>query len=145
MSLLEADVVCFDVDSTVINEEGIDVLASYLGKGPEVEALTTAAMDGGMKFQDALKGRLDLLRPSKRQILDCLSDHPFEFTPGIEQLVDALHRKNVDVFLISGGFRIMIEPVANKLNIDPKSNVIANNILFDDNDDDDNDTEGGEY
>lgn len=43
-SLAKADAVCFDVDSTVVNEEGIDVLADFLGKGEQVAALTKKAM-----------------------------------------------------------------------------------------------------
>lgn len=133
VALYEADTVCFDVDSTVINEEGIDVLADYLGQGPAVAKLTSAAMDGGMKFQDALKSRLDLLRPSKQQILACLDEHPFVLSPGIETLIATLHTKGVKVYLVSGGFRIMIEPVAKILNIHPTRNIIANTILFDEN------------
>jgi len=49
-----ANAVCFDVDSTVIDEEGIDVLAEYLGKGPAVSDWTAKAMGGGVKFEDAL-------------------------------------------------------------------------------------------
>ena len=129
-ALYTADAVCFDVDSTVINEEGIDVLADFLGKGEEVAALTAAAMEGGMKFEDALKARLDLLEPSRTQILDCLEAHPLELTPGIEELVKALHAKNIDVFLVSGGFRIMIEPLAEILNIPADTNIVANTINF---------------
>ena len=48
-ALARADAVCFDVDSTVIDEEGIDVLADTLGKGPEVAAWTAKAMEGDTK------------------------------------------------------------------------------------------------
>ena len=130
LALYEADAVCFDVDSTVINEEGIDVLADFLGKGEAVAALTAAAMDGGMKFQDALSQRLDLLQPSKSQILACLEQHPLELTPGVEKLIATLHAKGVNVFLVSGGFRIMIEPVAKLLKINPQTNIYANTIIF---------------
>ena len=133
-ALYEADAVCFDVDSTVINEEGIDVLADFLGKGEEVAALTAAAMDGGMKFQDALAQRLDLLKPSRKQILDCLEKNPLVLTDGITKLISTLQSKNVDVYLVSGGFRIMIEPVAKILNINPSTHVIANTIVFDNDD-----------
>mmetsp|Transcript_2118 Transcript_2118/g.4363 ORF Transcript_2118/g.4363 Transcript_2118/m.4363 type:complete len:349 (+) Transcript_2118:53-1099(+) len=129
-SLYTADAVCIDVDSTVINEEGIDVLAEFLGKGEDVAALTAAAMEGGMKFQDALKARLDLLEPSRKEILDCLEKHPLELTPGVEKLVAALHEKKVDVFLVSGGFRIMIEPLAEILNIPSDTHIFANTIKF---------------
>ena len=129
-SLYTADAVCFDVDSTVIDEEGIDVLADFLGKGKAVAELTAAAMEGGMKFEDALKARLDLLEPSRKEILDCLEKHPLVLSPGIENLVKTLHSKNVDVFLVSGGFRIMIEPLADILNIPSDTHIYANTIFF---------------
>jgi phosphoserine phosphatase len=128
---LSADCICFDVDSTVIQEEGIDVLADFLGKGTAVANLTKRAMEGGMKFQDALEARLSLLQPSKLQIESCLRDHPFQLTKGIKELIQLLHQYHKDVFFISGGFRIMIEPIATQLQIDPINNVIANQILFD--------------
>ena len=48
------DAVCFDVDSTVIDHEGIDALAAYLGKGEEVAKVTTQAMNGEIPFEKAL-------------------------------------------------------------------------------------------
>jgi len=129
-ALAVSDCVCFDVDSTVVNEEGIDVLADYLGQGQAVAALTLQAMEGGMKFQDALAARLDLLKPAKQQIEQCLVDKPLQLTAGIQELVSKLHAAGKDVYLVSGGFRIMIEPVAAILGID-KSRIVANTILFD--------------
>lgn len=129
-SLATADCVCFDVDSTVIQEEGIDVLAAYLGYGERVAALTKQAMEGGMKFQDALKARLDLLTPSKLQIESCLDEHPLKLSPGVAEFIQALQDANKAVYLVSGGFRLMIEPVAEILNI-PKTNIVANTLLFD--------------
>lgn len=84
-----------------------------------------------MKFQDALSARLQLLQPSQRQIESCLRDHPFRLTDGIPELMQLLQLYHKEIYLISGGFRIMIEPIAKQLNIDPKTHVIANNILFD--------------
>lgn len=130
-SLYTADAVCFDVDSTVIAEEGIDILADYLGKGKEVAELTRKAMDGATKFEDALQMRLDLMRPAKQQIESCLRDHPLVLTPGVQTLMKTLQEKDIDIWLVSGGFRIMIEPVAQQLDI-PKENIVANTILFDD-------------
>jgi len=131
-ALYNADAVCFDVDSTVIAEEGIDVLADYLGKGQEVAALTKQAMEGGMKFQEALQLRLDLLKPSKQQIQTLLTEQPLVLTPGVDTLMATLQRHNIDIWLVSGGFRIMIEPVAKSLNI-PVTNIVANTLWFDDN------------
>jgi phosphoserine phosphatase len=131
LSLYKADAVCFDVDSTVISEEGIDVLAEYLGKGEAVAALTMQAMEGGMPFQDALQARLELLQPSRQSILQCLQEQPLVLTDGVQGLMQALQEKKVDIWLVSGGFRIMIEPVAHQLDI-PVENIVANTLLFDD-------------
>lgn len=137
-ALANADAVCFDVDSTVIDEEGIDVLAASLGKGEEVSAWTTKAMNGNTKFEDALAARLDIIKPSRKAIEQCLKDHPLKLSPGVDRLVEALSEKGIDVYLVSGGFRIMIEPVAKSLAIS-KSNIVANTIFFDE------DTPHGEY
>jgi len=130
-ALANADAVCFDVDSTVIMEEGIDVLADYLGKGEEVAAWTKKAMEGDTKFEDALAARLGIIRPSKSDIADCLREHPLRLSPGVDVLIEKLNEKGVDVYLVSGGFRLMIEPLARDLCVS-KTNIVANTILFDD-------------
>lgn len=80
----QANVVCFDVDSTVITEEGIDELAKFCGKGAEVARLTREAMKGSMTFQEALRLRLDIIQPSQRQIRDFLKAKPATLSPGIK-------------------------------------------------------------
>lgn len=127
--LAKADAVCFDVDSTVIDEEGIDVLADTLGKGPEVAAWTVKAMDGNIKFEDALAARLEIIKPSKSDIASCLEKHPLRLSPGVESLIVALHKRGTHVYLVSGGFRLMIEPVAEILGVS-KDRIYANTILF---------------
>ncbi|XP_028157409.1 phosphoserine phosphatase isoform X1 [Ostrinia furnacalis] len=124
-----ADCVCFDVDSTVIRDEGIDELANFCGKGDEVKRLTAEAMGGSMTFQEALKKRLDIIRPSVSQIREYLEKFPIHLTPGVKQLVKELHDRGVAVYLVSGGFRSLIEPVADILGI-PRSNVYANRLKF---------------
>lgn len=79
-----ADIVCFDVDSTVIQEEGIDELAEFCGKGQEVANLTKEAMGGSMTFQEALRRRLDIIKPSQRQIREFLATKPSSLSPGIK-------------------------------------------------------------
>ena len=132
--LAKADAVCFDVDSTVIDEEGIDVLADTLGKGPEVTAWTTKAMDGNIKFEDALAARLEIIKPSKTDIANCLEKHPLRLSPGVDRLVEALHKRGTDVYLVSGGFRLMIEPVAEVLGVS-FDRIYANTITFDESGD----------
>jgi len=125
-----ADAVCFDVDSTVCTDEGIDELAAFLGAGEAVAAWTVKAMGGGIPFQDALKARLDIMNPSRKNVEDYVASHPPLLSPGIDKLMSELQSHGKDVYLVSGGFRQMINPVADALNID-RNRVFANTILFD--------------
>jgi len=112
-----AQAVCFDVDSTVSPEEGIDVLAAFAGQGDAVAALTRRAMGGAVRFEDALRERLALIRPSRDLIERCLRAHPPRLTPGIDRLIAALHARGTPVYLVSGGFEPMILPLAKRLGI----------------------------
>lgn len=125
----DARIVCFDVDSTVIQEEGIDELAAFKGKKEAVAELTANAMGGSMLFQDALAARLDIIQPSKGELEEFMSKAPLRLSGGMKDLVDLLHSKGVLVYLVSGGFRQMIEPIAEVLDI-PFHRIYANNLLF---------------
>lgn len=129
--LRAADTICFDVDSTVVSEEGINVLAEYCGVGEEVAAVTKKAMEGGMLFQDALAARLSVMKPSRQQVEACLKAHPLQLTEGVQEFISLCQNQGKHVFLVSGGFRQMIYPLADKLGI-ARANVTANNLLFDD-------------
>jgi phosphoserine phosphatase len=134
-AIKKADAICFDVDSTVITEEGIDVLATSLGVGDAVSKLTASAMGGTTLFQNALKARLDLIKPSIENLENIQKEHPLQFTPRLEELIEILHKKGKNIYLVSGGFRQMINPIALQLGISV-SNIYANNLFF---------TEDGEY
>ncbi|CAL5372251.1 unnamed protein product [Camellia sinensis] len=99
-----ADAVCFDVDSTVCLDEGIDELAEFCGAGKAV----AEAMGGSVPFEEALSARLSLFNPSLTQVQDFLEKHPPRISPGIDELVKKQKAKNTAVYLISGGFRQMI-------------------------------------
>jgi len=131
-ALQASDAVCFDVDSTVICKEGIDELAAFLGVGEQVAALTASAMGGSVPFHEALAARLAVMRPSRSQLEAMLAAHPPSemLTPGIAELIQALTARKKRVFLVSGGFRQMIEPVAAALDIS-KANIYANILCFD--------------
>ncbi|KAL5204429.1 hypothetical protein ABZP36_009300 [Zizania latifolia] len=124
-----ADAVCFDVDSTVCLDEGIDELADFCGAGRAVAEWTAKAMTGTVPFEEALAARLSLIKPSLSQVEDCLVKRPPRISPGISDLIKKLRDNNTDVFLVSGGFRQMIKPVAFELGIPPE-NIIANQLLF---------------
>ncbi|XP_059177582.1 phosphoserine phosphatase-like isoform X2 [Physella acuta] len=125
----EADAVCFDVDSTVIKDEGLDDLANFCGVGPQVEAMTLKAMGGGMTFREALTLRLNIVQPSREKVEEFIVTHPSTFSPRILELVALLKSRNTEVFLVTGGFRSIITPVANALGI-PQDHLFANTLLF---------------
>lgn len=124
-----AQAVCFDVDSTVSPDEGIDLLAAQAGVGDLVAALTRDAMGGAVPFEDALRARLELIRPSTRLIAECLAAHPPRLTPGVADLIAALTARGTHVYLVSGGFSAMIMPLAARLGI-PPVRVFANALRF---------------
>lgn len=124
-----ADTVTFDVDSTVIQEEGIDELAKFCGKEKDVLALTHRAMQGDLTFRQALLDRLNIIKPSLVQIKQFLASHPLKLSPGIKTLITALKTRKKQIFLISGGFHCLIAPVATCLDI-PLENVFANKLKF---------------
>lgn len=128
-TLRNADAVCFDVDSTVILDEGIDELADFCGAGKAVAEWTAKAMTGTVPFEEALAARLSLIKPSLSQVEECLEKRPPRISPGMADLVKKLKSNNIDVFLVSGGFRQMIKPVAFELGIPPE-NITANQLLF---------------
>ncbi|KAM0937487.1 putative phosphoserine phosphatase [Dioscorea sansibarensis] len=125
----KADAVCFDVDSTVCVDEGIDELADFCGAGQAVAEWTSKAMNGSVPFEEALAARLSLFNPSLSQINNFLEKRPPRISPGIAELILKLQANDTEVYLISGGFRQMINPVAVKLGI-PLENVCANQLLF---------------
>lgn len=130
-ALMNADAVCFDVDSTVVTSEGIDDLAAFLGCGEAVASLTREAMGGNVPFHVALEKRLAVMQPSQDKIKQMLRDHPLQLTPKVAELISVLHTQNKAVYFVSGGFRQMIEPIAEKVGI-RKDRIFANTFLFND-------------
>lgn len=92
-------------------------------------------MGGTTLFQNALKARLDLIKPSIENLENIQKEHPLQFTPRLKELIEILHKKGKNIYLVSGGFRQMINPIALQLGISV-SNIYANNLFF---------TEDGEY
>lgn len=125
----KADAVCFDVDSTVIMEEAIDELAKFCGKGKEIEELTKATMGGKMEFGESLTTRLNMFHPTLHQVQEFIRLNPPTLSTNIKKLVNCLRRRGVPIYLVSGGFRGIIGPIALDLNI-PLENIFANKLKF---------------
>ena len=64
-------------------------------------------MGGQVLFQDALAARLALIKPTRMDIDKCLGFHPPRLTPGVQKLMNKLHERNIHVYLVSGGFRLV--------------------------------------
>ncbi|CAJ1397833.1 unnamed protein product [Effrenium voratum] len=132
--LTEADAVFFDVDSTVVTTEGIDLIGKCFGIMKEISELTHKAMNGHVKFQDAMAERLQLMADhgmDKEKLEQCVkTEGTPQWTPGIKEVVQMLHKQGTDVYLVSGGFQNMIKPIALELHI-PQKMIYANEILFD--------------
>lgn len=132
--LLRADAAFFDVDSTVVKTEGIDLLGKCFGVMEEIAALTHEAMNGNVRFQDAMAERLRLMADhgmNRYSLEKCVQQEGKpRWTHGVRNVVKLLHKRGAHVYLVSGGFKNMLYPIAAKLSI-PRENVYANEILFD--------------
>jgi len=132
--LLKADAAFFDVDSTVVKTEGIDLLGKCFGIMKEISELTHKAMNGNVKFQDAMAERLQLMADhgmNQESLEKCVQTEGVpKWSPGVQEVVKMLHKQGTDVYLVSGGFKNMLRPVALELHI-PFKNIYANEILFD--------------
>ena len=106
-----------DVDSTLIMEEGIDLLGEEAGVGAQVAAITERAMRGELDFEAALRERVALLKGLPEDIFTRIAEK-IHFTPGAEELVDELHKRGYKVGLVSGGFHETVDRLAEQLGID---------------------------
>jgi len=113
----------------LITDEGIDVLAEHNGKLAEVQEWTRRAMGGSVPFRKSLESRLAIIKPSAQNVSDVKAAHPVQLTQGVREMLARVRSRGTEVYLVSGGFRQMIEPVADMLNI-PHDHIFANNLLF---------------
>jgi phosphoserine phosphatase len=109
--------VVLDVDSTVIQDEVIDLLAERAGRLSEVAAITRSAMEGTIDFQEALRQRVSLLAGLPATALDDVRD-AITLTPGARTLCRTLKRLGYRIALVSGGFTPVIAPIAIDLGVD---------------------------
>lgn len=109
--------VVMDVDSTLIQDEVIDLLAERAGALTEVAAITERAMRGEIDFAESLRQRVALLAGLPVEVLQETAKR-IRLTPGARTLCRTLHRLGFRVCLVSGGFREVITPLAELLEVD---------------------------
>ena len=113
-----------DVDSTLIQDEVIDLLAARAGCAGEVAKVTAAAMRGDLDFSASLRERVALLEGLDESVLAAVRAE-LRLTPGARTLIRTLKRLGYKCAIVSGGFTAVIEPLAQELGID----YIAANTL----------------
>ena len=108
--------VVMDVDSTVIEQEVIELLAAHAGVETAVRDITDAAMRGELDFEGSLRARVSLLRGLPVSAFDEVSN-TVRLTRGARELCNALHAGGHQVALVSGGFDVIVERIANDLDV----------------------------
>jgi phosphoserine phosphatase len=109
--------VVLDVDSTLIQQEVIELLANRAGVMPEVKRITDSAMSGEIDFKQSLMQRVSLLAGLSTEVFPEIRQE-IQFTPGAKELVDAVHAIGGKVGVVSGGFSQVLDALAEDIGVD---------------------------
>lgn len=109
--------VVFDVDSTLIEDEVIELLADAAGKRAEVKAITDAAMAGELDFAQSLAARVAMLEGVSESVIAATFER-VKITAGAKELIESIHDSGGKVAAVSGGFIQILEPLARELDLD---------------------------
>ena len=121
--------ICFDMDSTLIQTECIDELAERAGVGEQVKAITESAMRGEIDFKESFTRRVALLKGLDVSVMQDIADH-LPITEGVDRLMEVLKRCGYKIAILSGGFTFFGEQLQRRFGIDY---VYANNLEVDEN------------
>ncbi len=105
-----------DVDSTLIQQEVIELLAAHAGKRDEVAAVTEAAMRGELDFAQSLHARVAVLAGLPAAVVDAVRAE-VRLTDGAAELVAAFRAAGHSVAVVSGGFNQILQPIAESLGL----------------------------
>jgi phosphoserine phosphatase len=114
---MKYELILFDVDSTLIKEEVIDLLAEKSGHGPEVSQITAQAMRGETDFLQALEMRLALLEGLPESVFDEVLSQ-ISFSDGFSELFEYLRQNHFLIGAVSGGFHNVLDELFADLNLD---------------------------
>jgi phosphoserine phosphatase len=109
--------VVLDVDSTLIQQEVIELLANRIGIMPEVKMITDLAMAGHLDFEQSLVQRVSLLKGLSTDVFTEVRQE-IQFTPGAMELVAAVHSLGGKVGAVSGGFSQVLDGLAEEIGLD---------------------------
>jgi phosphoserine phosphatase len=109
--------ICFDMDSTLIQTECIDELAEHAGVGDQVRAITESAMRGEIDFKESFTQRVALLKGLDESVMKEIAEN-LPITEGVERLMFVLKRYGYKIAILSGGFTYFGEYLQKKFGID---------------------------
>lgn len=109
--------VCFDMDSTLIQTEVIDKLAELAGVGDKVKAITESAMHGEIGFKESFTKRMKLLKGLNEEVLHDVAVN-LPITKGAKRLIDTLKKHGFKTAILSGGFEYFGHYLQKELGID---------------------------
>jgi len=109
--------IVFDMDSTLIQHEVIVEMARVYGVGEKVKEITERAMNGELKFDDALRERIALLKGLKRKDMEEIQSH-LKLSPGVDRLILELRKKGYKTAIVSGGFQFFADNFKKRLHMD---------------------------
>ena len=109
--------ICFDMDSTLIETEVIDELAIRAGVGDQVKAITEAAMRGEIDFCESFRQRCALLKGLDVSVMQEIAENP-PLTEGVDRLMRILKKVGFKIAILSGGFTYFGNYLKQKYNID---------------------------
>ena len=120
--------ICFDMDSTLIETEVIDELAERAGVGAQVRAITERAMRGEIDFKESFTERVALLKGLDVSVMEDIANH-LPITEGVDRLMFVLKQYGYKIAILSGGFTYFGNYLKNKYDIDY---VYANELEVED-------------
>lgn len=109
--------ICFDMDSTLIETEVIDELAIRAGVGDEVKAITERAMRGEIDFTESFRERVALLKGLDESVMQDIAEH-LPITEGVDRLMYVLKKYGYKIAILSGGFTYFGQYLQQKYGID---------------------------
>lgn len=109
--------IVLDVDSTLIENEVIELLADAAGSHAEVADITERAMAGELDFVSSLRSRVSTLRGLPVSAFEEVAQH-VRITGGVHSLIEVLHANRSVVGVVSGGFHELLDPLAEDLRLD---------------------------
>ena len=114
---MAAFLVVLDVDSTLIENEVIELLADQAGSGPAVADITFRAMNGELDFERSLRERVATLKGLPVSAIETVRA-TITVTRGVPELIAGVHAAGGRVAVVSGGFHEVIDPLAAELGLD---------------------------